>query len=77
MSTLVVLDSRLQAAMQLCLQDAVRGDFNDLAKLLIDRGAMVHEADRVRCLHCCRQLDWVVASMRSQMLTSGWPSVLA
>jgi hypothetical protein len=65
MSTLVVLHSRLQAVMSSPLQDAVRGDFNDLAKLLIDRGAMVVEGDRVSCLHCCRHLDWMIASVRS------------
>ena len=43
----------------------MRGDFNDLAKLLIDRGAMVVEADRVSCLHCCWHLGWMIASMRS------------
>lgn len=29
------------------LQDAVRGDFNDLAKLLIDKGALVYADDKV------------------------------
>ena len=41
--------SQLQAFVSSHLQDAVRGDFNDLAKLLIDRGALVYDADQV-CL---------------------------
>ena len=37
----------MQAALPLVLQDAVRGDFNDLAKLLIDRGALLYDANQV------------------------------